>query len=249
MRIMGYLGVSAEGADLVTGINGAPLLVQPWRESIGTELPLNAWLLPDGLNTVFVEASPAPKDDVPVDLRIGVSPAGEGLPGPFRFLWQHPARTGWKPFRIELPFVSDEKPKTKLFTEATAHPVLGAAQRQAAIAAGLALRQAFADQRVDRVVELCAYKFADLALAFEDTPENYTNDVRAELGRWLLDDEFALLPVDESKIELRPCAGGRAFHLSFERREFIVSKETSEKYETAMPVYVADVGGAWRVVR
>lgn len=244
-----HLLVRSGGVKLRAGINGVVLAQDAAGRGFFTRSPLNEWMRPNG-NRLDFEVHPVdpPLSDDPPYFEVAVV-YPEDDPGPVvRFDWKAARPEPFEPFRVTLPFVLPMDCPSKLWTEAEPFDPKDQKAHDAALAAAKAAYDAFASKKIDRVIDALKYRIEDNARAWLDDPAEDLEGARQAYGAMIDHEQFRLEPWE--KMQTRVVADGRAIHVTREGgRPAIASVRVPGVPPGALDVYVAKVGGVWRVVR
>lgn len=238
-----HLLVRCGGVRVRAGINGVVLAQDRSGRGYFTRAPLNEWMRPEGNRLEFeVYAVDPPVSDAPPFFEVGIC-YPEDEPAPIvHFDWKAARMEQFQPFRIVLPFVLPMPCPSKLWTEAEPFDPEDRKQHEAALTAAKAAYDAFASKKIDRVIEMLKYRIEDNARAWLDDPAQDLEGARQAYGKMIEADGFQLEPWE--KMETRVVADGRAIQVTREGGRPAISSKTG-----ALELYVARIGGQWKVVR
>jgi hypothetical protein len=158
-------------------------------------------------------------------------------------------RDAWAPFDECHEFEADPAPPHQLFQ--AARPMkLDDSARAGVTKAALELEQALDRRDPDVALSLLTWKAVDIARAQYLPAEDARSTQRETLANVLEDPEFAIdpLPPDPANLSVDHLAGGRLIRVSRQGRPAIQAR-LSLGGRFVLPLYAANIDGAWRVVR
>ena len=158
-------------------------------------------------------------------------------------------RDAFAPFDECHEFQADPAPPHQLFQ--AARPMkLDDGTRAGVTKAALELEQALARRDPDVALSLLTWKAVDIARAQYLPADDARNSQRETLTNVLEDPEFTIdpLPPDPANLSFDHLAGGRLIRVSRQGRPAIQAR-LSLGGRFVLPLYTANIDGAWRVVR
>jgi hypothetical protein len=243
MRTRYEIVVVAEGVGFAAGVNDAPVARGTGGGGQSVQIPVDWWLMgEDDALTVRV----TPCDGVDARLDLGFFAVDDRATPIAALRWRWPGHRPAEPFRMEIPVaaaVSDASPQQFEVLEDLDDESVAAIRRLAGEVVA-----AFTHGDIEAALGLLALRRHEFCRAFDDDPDRHHAGVRDDLRRLLGAPGAHVLDVDLQDLRFDPCCGGRVFHVATRDGSELITIAGGAS-SASMQVYVARVGGAWRVVR
>lgn len=248
------LRITTLGVGCVAGLNDVPLYEDLEGKGLSSMRGINEWITGgDDALTVYVfwpPAKPYEPGEAHVEVRLWFGEIDEEPPsGPLAtFRWPAPDTPEGYPFVFRKRFVVSHPPPTKLWKEAESIDRLDDSDRSAIWTLLTQFRGAIERRDVGTMYDTTAYKFEDRALADGFDPQDARDAARQLYGEMVAGDGLEVAAISQSSLVLDPVAGGRARRVTRGpgRKAIELRDQRSRK---RIDVYVAKIGGVWRIVR
>lgn len=249
------LEVASRSLALFAGVNDVPVFADPSADGLRAVRSINEWILPEGNEfTVFAGWPPGigwEPGRAQLTASVFVAAPGATTPRPGRTLaelrWPPAGDEGY-PLVHRVPFEVDAPPPTRLWRDAQAVGELTPQDEGAILGLVDGLRAAVTRGDVDAAMRLVEYKTADEALANGQDPIRLDRALRAQYSMAAASGPLVADPIRPESAVYVPVVGGRVRLVQATPLAPAITL-TGPNTRFAIDVYVARVGGTWRIVR
>lgn len=234
-------------------LNGVPRWIRPGRPSDGLSANVNPWIMP-GTNTLrlgidWPDGVSYEPGRASLELRLDARPRTAATGGRVLAACEWPGRDEEAyPAALTLAFEVTQAPPSRLWHSAA--PIALTPQARDEIRTLVAhLHAALAERNIDRACELLDYRTVDVTQTLYQPAQEARAAQRAVLEALpATDGATALLPLHPDELELHPVADSRVVWVTRPDRAPAIEQHTADG-ALAMPLYVARIDNAWKIVR